>query len=68
MHFDAQPAKYGLYDPVNERDACGVGFIADMTGKQTLAIALVGSSRVPGRPKTTLLCPSACVARRAAPS
>lgn len=35
MNFDAQPAKYGLYDPVNEKDACGVGFIADMTGKQT---------------------------------
>lgn len=33
MHFDAHPEKQGLYDPALEKDACGVGFIADMTGK-----------------------------------
>ncbi len=35
IHFDAQHPKQGLYDPSNERDACGVGFIADMTGAAT---------------------------------
>src|SRR5882672_10973650 len=26
------PPKQGLYDPSLERDACGIGFIADLTG------------------------------------
>jgi len=26
------PEKYGLYDPVNEKDACGVGFVAQIKG------------------------------------
>ncbi|MGI9400598.1 MAG: glutamate synthase central domain-containing protein, partial [Rhizobiaceae bacterium] len=34
----ALPAKQGLYDPVNEHDACGVGFIAHMKGKKSHAI------------------------------
>ncbi|KAJ2606470.1 glutamate synthase [NADH] [Coemansia sp. RSA 1722] len=29
---DALPAKQGLYDPSNERDACGVGFIINIKG------------------------------------
>ncbi|RZF40660.1 hypothetical protein LSTR_LSTR012761 [Laodelphax striatellus] len=29
------PNKDGLYDPVNERDACGVGFIVAIDGKRT---------------------------------
>lgn len=67
MNFDAQPAKYGLYDPVNEEDACGVSFVADMTGKETLATAFVGSSRVPAPAgQEQLLCPSAGISRRAA--
>ena len=28
-----RPAKQGLYDPANERDACGVGFVVDMKGR-----------------------------------
>ncbi|KAI8325169.1 glutamate synthase [Martensiomyces pterosporus] len=28
----AMPAKQGLYDPANERDACGVGFIVSIKG------------------------------------
>ncbi|KAJ2384667.1 glutamate synthase [NADH], partial [Coemansia sp. RSA 2611] len=28
----AMPAKQGLYDPANERDACGVGFIINIKG------------------------------------
>ncbi|KAJ2882463.1 glutamate synthase [NADH] [Coemansia aciculifera] len=30
---DAMPAKQGLYDPSNERDACGVGFIINIKGQ-----------------------------------
>jgi glutamate synthase (NADPH/NADH) large chain len=32
------PAKQGLYDPRNERDACGVGFIANIRGEKSNAI------------------------------
>ena len=26
------PEKYGLYDPSNEKDSCGVGFVAHIKG------------------------------------
>ena len=29
------PAKQGLYDPCNEHDACGVGFVADIKGRRS---------------------------------
>ena len=32
----------GLYDPRNEHDACGVGFIADMHDRRTHAIVAQG--------------------------
>ena len=32
------PASRGLYDPANEHDACGMGFIAHMKGKRSHAI------------------------------
>ncbi|MGW9501740.1 glutamate synthase large subunit [Streptomyces albidoflavus] len=32
-HMDARPAAQGLYDPRNEHDACGVGFVATLTGE-----------------------------------
>jgi len=32
------PAKQGLYDPKNEKDACGVGFVANMKGEKTHSI------------------------------
>jgi glutamate synthase (NADPH/NADH) large chain len=32
------PAKQGLYDPANEHDACGVGFIANIKGARSHAI------------------------------
>eukprot|EP00746_Dinoflagellata_sp_MGD_P145900 gnl/MRDRNA2_/MRDRNA2_78462_c0_seq1.p1 gnl/MRDRNA2_/MRDRNA2_78462_c0~~gnl/MRDRNA2_/MRDRNA2_78462_c0_seq1.p1 ORF type:complete len:2215 (-),score=498.78 gnl/MRDRNA2_/MRDRNA2_78462_c0_seq1:357-7001(-) len=32
---DWRPQRQGLYDPRSEKDACGVGFIADLTGKPT---------------------------------
>ncbi|NUS56436.1 MAG: glutamate synthase subunit alpha, partial [Streptomycetaceae bacterium] len=31
--FSAIPAAQGLYDPKNEHDACGVGFVATLTGE-----------------------------------
>ncbi|MDX6277713.1 MAG: glutamate synthase large chain, partial [Nocardioidaceae bacterium] len=30
--FSALPAAQGLYDPSNEHDACGVAFVATLTG------------------------------------
>ncbi|SEP42633.1 glutamate synthase (NADPH/NADH) large chain [Methylobacterium sp. ap11] len=38
----ALPARQGLYNPGNEKDACGVGFIADMHNRQTHAIVQQG--------------------------
>jgi len=32
------PAKQGLYDPENEKDACGVGFICDIKGRPSRQI------------------------------
>jgi glutamate synthase domain-containing protein 2/glutamate synthase domain-containing protein 1/glutamate synthase domain-containing protein 3 len=32
------PARQGLYDPANEHDACGVGFIAHIKGRKSHAI------------------------------
>ena len=33
-----RPEKQGLYDPANEHDACGVGFVVDMKGRKSHAI------------------------------
>ncbi|MEV3930650.1 glutamate synthase large subunit [Streptomyces sp. NPDC049944] len=30
--MDGRPVQQGMYDPRNERDACGVGFVATLTG------------------------------------
>ena len=35
MTSSALPAKQGLYDPKNEHDACGVGFIAHIQGQKS---------------------------------
>ncbi|HAZ41352.1 MAG TPA: glutamate synthase large subunit [Methylococcaceae bacterium] len=35
MSFNAIPDQQGLYDPRNEHDACGVGFIAHIKGKKS---------------------------------
>ena len=32
------PSAFGLYDPANEHDACGLGFIAHIKGQKTHAI------------------------------
>ncbi len=34
------PAKQGLYDPANEHDSCGVGFVAHIKGKRSHQILL----------------------------
>ncbi len=42
MSNRALPAKQGLYDPNNEHDACGVGFIAHIKGQKNHAIVRQG--------------------------
>ena len=36
------PKAFGLYDPARERDACGVGFVADMHDRRSHAIVCQG--------------------------
>src|SRR6266542_6255869 len=36
------PAPQGLYHPANERDACGIGFVASIRGKRSHEIILKG--------------------------
>jgi glutamate synthase (NADPH/NADH) large chain len=38
----AAPEKQGLYDPANEHDSCGVGFIANIKGEKSNAIVRDG--------------------------
>jgi len=38
MAHPTLPAKQGLYDPANEHDACGVGFVANIKGARSHAI------------------------------
>ncbi|BAO43117.1 glutamate synthase large subunit [Thiolapillus brandeum] len=42
MSYGALPPKQGLYDPANEHDACGVGFVADIKGRCTHEIVEQG--------------------------
>jgi hypothetical protein len=34
----APPGRQGLYDPANEHDSCGLGFIAHIRGRKSHAI------------------------------
>ena len=36
------PARQGLYDPANEHDSCGIGFVADLSGRPSTAIITQG--------------------------
>ncbi len=36
----SRPGAQGLYDPANEKDSCGVGFVADMKGRPSREIVL----------------------------
>ena len=38
QNFGNATAKQGLYDPRNEKDACGVGFVAHMRGEASHSI------------------------------
>jgi glutamate synthase (NADPH/NADH) large chain len=46
MHDDhiprGLPSAQGLYDPANERDACGIGFVVDIQGRKSHDIILKG--------------------------
>ncbi len=42
MNQTALPPKQGLYDPANEHDACGVGFVADIKGRKSHTIIQQG--------------------------
>jgi glutamate synthase (NADPH/NADH) large chain len=42
MSHGALPPKQGLYDPINEHDACGVGFIAHIKGHKNHEIVTQG--------------------------
>ena len=42
MSFNAVPGQQGLYDPRNEHDACGVGFIAHIKGQKSHDIVQKG--------------------------
>ena len=38
MKATAVPKRQGMYDPANEHDACGVGFIAHIKGQKSHSI------------------------------
>jgi glutamate synthase (NADPH/NADH) large chain len=42
MSHGAIPQKQGMYDPQNEHDACGVGFVAHLKGERSHAIIRQG--------------------------
>jgi len=42
MSHRALPDRQGLYDPANERDACGVGFVADIKNRKSHKIVQDG--------------------------
>jgi len=42
MSYGALPPKQGLYDPANEHDACGVGFVAHIKGEKSHEIVRQG--------------------------
>jgi glutamate synthase (NADPH/NADH) large chain len=42
MNLPYCPDRQGLYDPVNERDACGVGFVAHIKGRKSHTIVEQG--------------------------
>ena len=38
VYRNGVPGKYGLYDPANEHDSCGVGFVAHIKGQRSRQI------------------------------
>ena len=41
-HNGGLPPRQGLYDPANEHDACGVGFVVNLRGEKSHAIVQSG--------------------------
>lgn len=56
----AVPERQGLYDPANEHNACGVGFIAHMKGQKSHSIVeqglLILKTWITGVPWVPILC------------
>ena len=50
------PKKVGLYDPANEKDACGIGFIADLTRTPTRSTVVVRAPLLPPLPREDFFC------------
>ena len=48
--MDGRPAPQGMYDPRNEHDACGVGFVATLTGEASHDAGRAGADR-PAQPR-----------------
>ncbi len=62
------PKKVGLYDPANEKDACGIGVIADLTRTPTRSTVVVRAPLLPrrcrsGRHRRRLGVPATCQPR-----
>jgi len=43
---DGFPPAQGLYDPRNEHDSCGVGFVVDIHGRKSHAIVRQGLAKL----------------------
>ncbi len=46
------PQKEGMYNPENEHDNCGIGFVTHIKGTPSHAIIERGSSEKPGPPRS----------------
>ena len=42
VHSNGLPPAQGLYDPANERDACGIGFVVNIQGQKSHDIVRKG--------------------------
>ena len=42
VHRCGRRVRQGLYDPANEHDACGLGFVAHIKGRKNHAIVRMG--------------------------
>ena len=50
MDAFTSPQRQGLYDPANEHDACGVGFVCHIKGHNSHEIVEQGLDEVDGQP------------------
>src|SRR5688572_9338782 len=49
--FSAAPAASGLYDPANDKDSCGVAFVADTAGRSSHRIVCMGRTALHNLPR-----------------